>query len=386
MKKVKILVFEYITGGGFNKADLPEALAREGLLMLRSLLDGLAGIEMVELSIMLDFRMTGSLFTSANSLEYTKPSPEGRLAWRREVGQRRSSCQESWVRGNQNKETSPVASLNPNIGSIYVITPDHECLAEFAERMTVCDAVWPIAPESDGILQSVCEAVEQAGKILLTSPASAVAVAGNKWLTYQRLRENSVATIPTQRLGDFTYTSGEWMLKPLDGVGCEASYLVTKKQDFTALTASLNKEKYLVQPHIHGEKTSLSCLFKQGQAWLLCANRQHFELINQQYCLKGIIVNDISDTSRYQALAQAIAKVMPDLWGYAGIDLIETADEILVLEINPRLTTSYVGIHEALGVNCAKLTLDLLAGDPQLNPTRNQTVYLNLKNQDNNAS
>ena len=36
---MKILVFEYITGGGFNKHELPDALANEGRLMLQALLD-----------------------------------------------------------------------------------------------------------------------------------------------------------------------------------------------------------------------------------------------------------------------------------------------------------------------------------------------------------
>lgn len=335
MKKLKILVFEYITGGGFNKSDLPESLAREGLLMLQAVLFDLSKLYTDEVCTLLDYRMVDKLPIQANS--------------------------------------------------IHLIDSGQDCHQEFARLMTFYDAVWPIAPESEGILQTLCEAVEQSGKILLTSPASAVAVAGNKWLTYQRLSEHSVATVPTQCLVDFTYTSGEWILKPLDGVGCEASYLVTNKQDFATLTASLNKEKYLIQPHIHGEKTSLCCLFKQGQAWLLCANRQHFELINKQYRLAGITVNGLSDTPCYQALAQAIAKAMPDLWGYAGIDLVETADEILVLEINPRLTTSYVGIHEALGVNCAKASLDLLEGNPHLQATHNQSVYLNLKREDIDA-
>jgi len=38
---VKILVFEYITGGGFNKQALSDSLAEEGRLMRNALLDNL---------------------------------------------------------------------------------------------------------------------------------------------------------------------------------------------------------------------------------------------------------------------------------------------------------------------------------------------------------
>jgi tyramine---L-glutamate ligase len=336
MKKLKILVFEYITGGGLNKSDLPESLVREGLLMLRSLLDNLAGMDAVEPLIMLDSRM--------------------------------------------------IRRLSPNPANICIIKPEHECHQEFVRLIQTCDAVWPIAPESDGVLQALCETVEQSGKILLNPLTSAVVVTGDKWLTYEYLGRHSIATVETQKLADFVLDAGEWIIKPVDGMGCTDSYVIADQQEFDTVTANLDKEKYIIQPHIQGEKTSLSCLFKQGRGWLLCANRQHFDLINKQYHLTGITVNFTSNTARYRGLVNAVAKAMSDLWGYAGIDLIETADEILVLEINPRLTTSYAGINAALGINCASAVLGLLTGEPQLEPTRNQPVYINITGQENDAN
>ena len=335
MKKLKILVFEYITGGGLNKSDFPESLAREGLLMLQSLVDDLTRIDVVEPLIMLDYRMIGR--------------------------------------------------LSPNPANIHIIGPEHDSHQEFTRLMSLCDAVWPIAPESDAILQTLCEEVERSGKLLLTPPASAVAVSGNKWLTYRQLRQHSIATVQTQKLVDFSFIPGEWMLKPADGVGCADSYMISKQKDFDTITATLDKDKYIIQPHIQGEKASLSCLFKQGRGWLLCANRQHFELINKQYHLTGITVNFQSDISNYLNLVNDVAKAMPNLWGHVGIDLIEKAEQILVLEINPRLTTSYAGIHEAIGINCARAVLELLAGDPLLQPTRNQAVNIKITGQESYA-
>ena len=336
MKKLKILVFEYITGGGLNKADLPEPLAKEGLLMLETLLGCLARIGTVEVIVMMDVRIGGNFVPIAHN--------------------------------------------------VHVIGSGQDCQQAFIQLAQACDAVWPIAPESGAILQILCGEVERTGKILLTSSSKAVAIAGDKWLTYKLLRQHSIATVPTQKLADFRFSSGEWMLKPVDGVGCEGSYLLANQHEFEAVTAELDKEKYLVQPHIAGEKTSLSCLFKEGLGWLLCANRQHFSLSNKQYQLAGITVNFILDSSRYQALVNDVAKAMPDLWGYVGIDLIETADEILVLEINPRLTTSYAGIYAALGINCAAAVLDLLESEPRLQPVRNHPIFINLTEQASHAS
>jgi tyramine---L-glutamate ligase len=328
MKKLKVLVFEYITGGGLNTSNLPESLAREGLLMLQSLIDNLSGIETIEQFVMLDYRM--------------------------------------------------VEEISPQPANIYVIRPDQSYHQEFMRLMALCDAVWPIAPECDTVLETLCVAVEQSGKLLLSSSANAVFVAGNKWLTYECLKLHFIATVTTQKLADFCFSSGEWMLKPIDGVGCEDSFLITDQEHFDTKTTFLDKRKYIIQSHIVGKKTSLSCLFKHGRGWLVCANRQHFELINQQYHLTEITVNFTSNISKYQNVVNDVANAMPSLWGYVGIDLIETEDKILVLEINPRLTTSYAGIHKALGVNCAKSVLELLDGDPQFAPTRNQPVHINI--------
>ncbi len=302
--------------------------------MLQALVDDLTRIELVDPLVMLDYRMIGRLTHHINS---------------------------------------------------HIIKPEHECQQKFLGLLAECDAVWVVAPESDDVLQNLCQTVEKSGKILLNSSSTAVAVAGNKWLTYQCLQKHCIATVPTQKLVDFSYLPGEWIIKSVNGVGCTDSYVVVDEQEFTSITESIDKQKYIIQPHKQGEKTSLSCLFKNGRGWLVCANRQYFERIDQQYQLTGITVNFTSDTAKYHIVSN-IALAMQGLWGYVGIDLIETAGEILVLEINPRLTTSYAGIHEALGINCASAVLDLLSGDPQLEPTRNQPVYINITGQENHAN
>ena len=141
------------------------------------------------------------------------------------------------------------------------------------------------------------------------------------------------------------------------------------------LSKCTRKGQYVIQPHLQGKKTSLSCLFKQGSGWLVCANLQQFEFINQQYHLSEIVVNHHPDLGAYQQLVDKIALAFPELWGYVGIDLIETAEQLWVLEINPRLTTSFVGIHAALGINVAETVLQLLQWQANtqsgLQPTHN---------------
>jgi len=325
---VKILVFEYITGGGFNKQELPDSLTGEGSLMLNALLDNLIRLNSFEVTIMLDWRL-------ANSIE---------------------------------------------VNSV-IIRPEHDVTEEFVRLVKQSDLVWPIAPEFDGILQNLCQTVESLGKVLLTSPATAVAIAGNKFKTYELLNRHHITSVPT-RMFDDAYSPGEWMIKPIDGVGCSDSRVITNRLDFEQMVTS--EGQYVIQPHLQGVKTSLSCLFKQGRGWLVCANLQRFEFTDQQYHLTGIVVNHYRDLSAYQQLIDEIAAALPELWGYAGIDLIEN-DRTWVLEINPRLTTSFVGIYDALGINIAEAVLQLMHGEPIINPAYNRPVTVQAK-QETHAS
>jgi len=236
---------------------------------------------------------------------------------------------------------------------------------DFQNQLKTVDAIWLIAPECDGILERFCRYVEHQNKQLLTSPAKAVALTANKFSTFQILNAAQIQTVPTEIFNSvFNYDqTKEWLIKPIDGVGAENTFLLTSPKEWNNLPA-LDKN-YIIQPHLHGEKTSLSCLFKNGFARLVCVNVQIFEVIDQQYVLQNIKVNCKLDDGRYQKLVSEIAQAFPDLFGYAGIDLIETENACFVLEINPRLTTSFVGIEKALGLNVAECVLELLQCDVQ---------------------
>jgi tyramine---L-glutamate ligase len=59
-----------------------------------------------------------------------------------------------------------------------------------------------------------------------------------------------------------------------------------------------------------------------------------------------------------------VARALPGLAGYVGVDLMVGESGMTVLEINPRLTTSYVGMHAAIGDNPARMVLDLFYNHP----------------------
>ncbi|MET0081352.1 MAG: ATP-grasp domain-containing protein, partial [Candidatus Thiodiazotropha lotti] len=118
---------------------------------------------------------------------------------------------------------------------------------------------------------------------------------------------------------------------------------------------------YVAQPFIHGTPTSINMLVNHGDALVMSVNHQRIAMTDTGFMLLGCVVNgQLEDKTRFRNLGKAVAAAMPDLWGIIGVDIIDTKEGLQVLEINPRLTTSYVGLKESTGVNPAALVFDLL--------------------------
>lgn len=330
---MKILVFEYITGGGFAQEELPKSLFNEGMLMLKALLSELDSLPAIQLTVLLDWRCKDVEFF--DKIEIV------------------------WVSSEKN---------------VYELLP---------ELIDTADLVWPVAPEIGLELQKISWLVESKAKGLLNSSSQAVASCSDKLLTAQELRKNTAAVVETTRLDVFSQEiAGEWVIKPKDGAGCINSYFVTCQVEFDEINAQIsNREAYIIQPYINGESLSLSCLFKDGKAWLLCCNRQQVLIKQGKFELHGCEVNiPTKHLAIYQQLIDAVAKSILGLWGYVGIDIIQPEfGNPLILEINPRLTTSYAGINQALGFNVAEAVINMRDNQPIIQFKHDSQYNINLQ-------
>lgn len=308
---MRILVFEYVTGGGMAAETLPPSLAREGDLMLSALLRDLLAVAEVQVVALRDTRLT---------------VPEG------------FGDTVDWVKLDQH-------------ANIEIL---------IRNALSACDAAWIIAPETGGILEYLCRIVETAGKPLLTSPAAVVRIAASKFATVRRLQDHGVPVVPTIPASDWTAGTFPVVVKPDDGAGCEGARILGALAEWREFAERKSFGDYVVQPVIDGEALSLSALFAAGRAKLLTCNRQYIVREQHGFVLRGCGVGAVSgDDALFQELATAVAAALPELWGYAGVDVIRSEKGLLVLEINPRLTTSYAGVHAATGCNPAELVLSL---------------------------
>jgi predicted ATP-grasp superfamily ATP-dependent carboligase len=228
------------------------------------------------------------------------------------------------------------------------------------------DAVWPVAPESGGVLGRLSWLAARHDKPLFGCSPQAVEVAASKLETARMLAIQGVSVVPTyparKTLPDWP---GAWVLKPDDGAGCEDTRWFP---DFVTLQAWLVKgggwTHHVAQPYLSGLPASLSMLCRDGRAWLLSCNRQLVTLQEGNFSYDGSIVNGMKQYwNTCDLIAAEVAAAIPGLAGYVGIDVLIDEGRVTVLEVNPRLTTSYAGLRRAIGCNPARLVVDLFYND-----------------------
>ncbi|MGQ9366475.1 ATP-grasp domain-containing protein [Azospirillum sp. ST 5-10] len=229
----------------------------------------------------------------------------------------------------------------------------------WAAAIAAHDAVWPIAPESDGLLERLSRLVLAERRTLLGSAPDAVAHTAGKRATAERLAAAGVPAVPAHPPWAEPPSAHGWIVKPDDGAGAEGVRHLRDAAALAAWRAADPHPGYVVQPFVPGVPASLSLLCRDGRAWLLAVNRQ---LIDEEadgaLGYRGSVVGALNHRAAEVApLAQAVAAAFPGLWGHVGVDLILADGGPVVVEVNPRLTTSYVGLHEALARNPAALAL-----------------------------
>lgn len=255
---------------------------------------------------------------------------------------------------------SLLAPLTSDHGRLAMIRPrTGEQPAAFLRRVAPAfDLVWVVAPETDGILSTLHDAVGDERWIGCTGPA--ISLTSSKSRTRERLAVHAVATPPAWQPGlPVPLDSGPWVVKPDDGAGTEDTRIFT---DFGAARANLEARLSSGRPAtleawVAGEAMSISLLCAPHRTELLSINRQHIRIADDgavRYAGVSPAVEQVASAAGRELaqLARRAAAAVPGLSGFVGIDLVRAPDaRLVVVEINPRLTCAFVGLSARLGRN-----------------------------------
>lgn len=237
------------------------------------------------------------------------------------------------------------------------------------------DVVLVMAPECDGILASRIKQLQETGAENLGCSVEAITLAGDKYQTYLFFKERDIPTPSTMLLEDFLKVPQfgfPLVLKPRDGAGSADTFLISTMGCLRNKASNIIKlNQWIVQELKQGLAASYCFFLHKGQFTPMVSSFQNMSCIDNQFVYQGgALPLPIEFEHRALILAQKALRDFVGLNGWVGVDLILGADtnglEDFVLEINPRLTTSYLGVRNYLEINPASLWVanDLLLSQP----------------------
>lgn len=268
-------------------------------------------------------------------------------------------------------------------------------LVAFDERLSLkrnwevackgADRVVVIAPEIDGYLLDIVEDLRRKGNVVIASSSFFLTTTSDKWLTYLALGQHVLqpSTISCDQIkkgwpDEPVESSSGWVLKPRDGAGCSGIVRWMEKKTLLEHIAMLDEpSKWIVQEWIEGRHCSAAVLIDEnGTITTLGGTEQMIEIEDKtpKYSgalgpLRGTSVEGLADW------CNRILSLLPGAFGWIGLDYIEVLSsysdkpERVLIEINPRLTTSYLLYRQLFGPRLS----DGLIGLPVDEITRHDT-------------
>lgn len=239
--------------------------------------------------------------------------------------------------------------------------------SKFQQLARQADWTMVIAPETQGCLLDWSAHAMRSGGRLLGADLSTISLATNKHRLGEFLR---LRNIPSPR-GILISRDDPWpsdwsfpkIYKPLDGAGCVDTFLIDRLEMWTRCRDKLPRGR--LEEFRPGLAASISLLCGAGICQVLPAGAQRVIQENGQLQYAGGELPLRRDlTERAIKLGRLVADALPGLFGFVGIDLVlgEREEEDAVIEVNPRLTTSYVGLRAACRGNLAHAMLEVAAG------------------------
>jgi len=322
------------------------------------------------------------------------------------------SCQPAGVLGESLRSEgramlSAVMQDFAAIPGVHVVTMPAEVSSEaeatiFRDLASQADFTLVIAPEFDELLTTRCQWVLDAGGRLLNPLPPLVELTADKLqLNRFLLHDANIPAVPGCTLDEFSGWKGErrsvsspvheepaslrcaarqdntvtpWplVLKPRYGAGSLATFVVRDEGELQARLEEVRvgafRGEMIVQPFYSGRAASVMGVIGPRQMLLFPAATQTISDDGYLRYLGGEIPLEKPLAELAERLARATARFLPGLSGVFGIDLLlEEGANIYdgwVVELNPRLTTSYVGLRTAAQFNVAEAMLAVMQGQP----------------------
>ena len=301
----KIFIFEFVSGGGFNKTTLPISLFCEGFAMLRACIEDFKSLDF-EVEILLDDR---------------------------------------------------ISKLNEILlaDSISIVKKNDNFIKIFKNTLINNKYTFIVAPEFQNTLYTLTKLVEDNDKKLLSVGSRFIQHFTSKYKTYKFFQSSYINTpktalIPSDKKGlninilrqRFGILRKPVILKPEDGVGAEYIFFIDNTEKLNEFIIQMKSNKYnyierpfIIQEYVSGQDLSVSLiggkinLHKDSFKPLpISINAQILKISgpsDQSQYFGGYTPIENVPTSHFNQLISALSQF--NIQGFFGVDFINYTSE-----------------------------------------------------------
>lgn len=256
----------------------------------------------------------------------------------------------------------------PNGPIDHWITDPNDVSNQFQNLADTCQTAIIIAPEMNDILIHRLEWLAETNCSNAGCSIEAVRLTGDKFALWQFWKSNKVPAITTWTSPLDVCGNSAFVIKPRHGAGSCNTEVILEPGQIDLACQRLEKAgsgPLVIQPKHEGMAISIAVLVSQQQVphSFLPACQQLIDSTHNTLKYKGGSgpLNHHLHL-RAEQLARRCLQGIHGLAGWVGIDMIlgNTADgsKDVVVEINPRLTTSYIGLRRIIGFNPIRMWLE----------------------------
>ena len=258
----------------------------------------------------------------------------------------------------------------------------------FQELAAECDATFVIAPEFDRILVDRRELVDAVGGRFLGSSRSAIELCADKLRLAKHLQQIGLLTIETTRFDPGLPLSNSpfpIVIKPRFGAGSLNMCLISNQEELDrrphVCSEALGLRADVWQPYISGLALSAAALIstEHQKIDVFPLGEQKLSSDGRFRYLGGRIPVRRNLVKAAELLLCSACESIPGLSGYVGFDLLlpdDSEHDLFIVEINPRLTTSYLGYRRLTDDHLAERLLFPECEFPSIVWKPNHVVFL----------
>ena len=130
----------------------------------------------------------------------------------------------------------------------------------------------------------------------------------------------------------------------------------------------------VIQKFHPGKKGSFVMLCSENNFEVLCCNEQIVDINKKKISQTGLIMGGLeSYRKEIEKIGRQIYENFSGLFGYIGVDILLEENQWKIIEINPRFTSSLIGLEESYGINSLQ-KISKLYLENKLNRTKNKLI------------